>query len=151
MLSCYFARNSFIDLMGLSIIFNTSLLCHFSCMIQLVCRARTFRNVFNRGKLSFFITQIRFSGEFSTGDIIFNCGRHCCLQLASLARWKPRTVARGIAFTRNQSPLDIKTLTSLLKPSSVNDNEVRCHTQVKVTWREASARDHVTHARAMPL
>ena len=25
----------------------------------------------------------------------------------------------------------------------MNDNEVRCHTQVKVTWREASARDHV--------
>ena len=25
----------------------------------------------------------------------------------------------------------------MLKPSSVNDNEVRCHTQVKVTWREA--------------
>ena len=39
----------------------------------------------------------------------------------------------------------------MLKPPSVNDNEARCHTQVKVTWREASARDHVIHARAMPL
>ena len=25
----------------------------------------------------------------------------------------------------------------MLKPSSVNDNAVRCHAQVKVTWREA--------------